>query len=231
MNVGLQRFHRYLAKEEYAERFFDTGELMVGSVARYKAMENDRTDLIRGDRDEGFAKSVVDGLFDEIDESTSPIVRAIVGWSPRSIVKGNLISGGRVDMSSGDLQVLCLSGSMSFRLAMHFGSPVCISIENRDEVKAVLSSACGEGFTYRGFRSISYANSRTRDYRHPDAMRWGGTVKTQRVLPDGFQIEREREIRAIWTPNPGTPVLPFRIAKVPELRQFARLFRFTLGRC
>ena len=112
-------------------------------------------------------------------------------------------------------------------LPTHFGSPVCISIENRDEVKAVLSSACGEGFTYRGFRGISYASSRTRDYRHPDAMRWGATVKTQRVLPDGFQIEREREIRAIWTPNPGTPVLPWRIAKVPELRQFARLFRFT----
>lgn len=228
MFIGPPYFYRYLEKLEYAERFFDTGELMLGSFARYQAMEAEQTDLVRGDKDEGFAMSTIDGFFENVDESSHPLVQDFFGDVRGNTFKNNMISGARMHMSAPASQILCLSDSLSFRLASHFRCSVCIGIACCESAREILSSACGEEFSYRGFRQVSYSSIRTRRHDHPDSRKAGDVVKARRVSTDGFQIEREREVRAIWRASgPSVEVKKQRWVLLPDLRPYARLHSFA----
>ena len=128
-------------------------------------------------------------------------------------------------MSAPDSQVLCLSASLSFRLARHFNCTACIAIPVCGATREILSGVCGTDFLYRGFRKIAYVSGRSRSYLRSDSMKSGDVIKC-RVTTDGFQIEREREIRAIWRPTRDIAVPSHRDIHVPDLCKCVRFHVF-----
>jgi hypothetical protein len=215
--------------KEYVDKFLKTGSIRIGSLQRYINMENSQSDLIRGDEGEGKSRTYIHSFDSELRSSqdTPPdLVRLMKtlcgGWEFGS--PGFELEKVEFHTNSNNLLALCLSSSLSFRLAAHFGVDSCLIILDPNRFVSEISR-CLEIYQYVGLLHCTYMPDRQFNDRDFQAGRSGGFVKDSlKICADNMPMWREKEVRAVWRHNQGD--LDHLDIDCPNAIQFCKDFQF-----
>lgn len=204
-------------KKEYLEKFFDTGEIRIGTLSDFRKIEKHNSaisDLREGKREFSrfFSGSSIVGSHSANINEITEMVFAPPG-SALMILEDSTVT---VDTLSPDLYVFCASASFNEKvMRQDFKCDSCFIIKNKTRFFREISNSLRESAYLIAQDNINYIGTKFDMDHRPES---------HIALTKDIEYSYQDEFRAVWKPRiEQYDLSPFNII-IPEGRKYCDIY-------